>query len=454
MTKPRITLNMIVRKRMIEKTLSKYGKRMYFKDTLHVQQAQRQFHDTATNAKIDSIVGAKNPSFLGIQTIFTSELKIIDEQCYDPLPIFRILNSSHEHVQLPDDLKLDENTLIKMYRKMITLNIMDKILYESQRQGRISFYMTSTGEEAILIGSAAAITLEDVIYAQYREAGVLLWRGHSLADFMNQCYGNHKDASKGRQMPVHYGSRKLNYVTISSPLTTQLPQAVGTAYALKQSKKNACAVCYFGEGAASEGDAHAAFNFAATLECPIVFICRNNGYAISTPTQEQFKGDGIAARGPAYGIPTIRVDGNDVLAMYRATKVAREFCIRSKKPFLIEAMTYRIGHHSTSDDSTAYRSSDEIAYWNRYTPIIRYRGYLESIGLWCHQRDTELKKRVKNSVLLAFTEAEKERKACWKELFTDIYRTMPKHISKQMYSMEKHVVEFHKHYPLHFFKRA
>ncbi|KAF3425367.1 hypothetical protein E2986_07771 [Frieseomelitta varia] len=415
-------------------------------------KTQRQFHDTTTNAKIDTI-GTKNPSFLGIQAVFTGELRIIDEQCYDPLSIFRILNSSHKHVQLPEDFKLDENILIKIYRKMITLNIMDKILYESQRQGRISFYMTSTGEEAIQIGSAAAVTLEDVIYAQYREAGVLLWRGHSVADFMNQCYGNCKDASKGRQMPVHYGSKKLNYVTISSPLTTQLPQgianslAVGTAYALKQSKKNACAICYFGEGAASEGDAHAAFNFAATLD-------RNNGYAISTPTREQFKGDGIAARGPAYGIPTIRVDGNDVLAMYYATKVAREFCIRSKKPFLIEAMTYRIGHHSTSDDSTAYRSSDEIAYWTRYMPIIRYRSYLESVGLWSEQRDIELKKRIKNSVLLAFTEAEKEHKACWKELFTDVYRTMPKHISKQMYSMEKHVVEFHKHYPLHFFKRA
>ncbi|CAD1480056.1 unnamed protein product, partial [Heterotrigona itama] len=385
--------------------------------------AQQQFRnsDTATdNAKTDAIVGAGNPSFLGIQTIFTSELKITDERCYDPLPIFRILNPSHERVQLPEDFKLDENTLTKIYRKMVTLNIMDKILYESQRQGRISFYMTNTGEEAIQIGSAAAITLEDVIYAQYREAGVLLWRGHTIADFMNQCYGNHKDAAKGRQMPVHYGSKKLNFVTISSPLTTQLPQgsiarfllillrvvrqffsitqqnslAVGTAYALKRSKRNACAVCYFGEGAASEGDAHAAFNFAATLDCPI------------------FKGDGIAARGPAYGIPTIRVDGNDVLATYHATKVAREFSIRSKKPFLIEAMTYR----------------DEIAYWNHYMPIIRYHNYLESIGLWCERRDTELKKHVKNSVLLAFAEAEKERKACWKELFTDVYRTMPKHI--------------------------
>ncbi|XP_068982188.1 2-oxoisovalerate dehydrogenase subunit alpha, mitochondrial [Bombus flavifrons] len=438
---------------MIKKIFFKYGKRIYFKNALQqVQWVQQYCTNKTTNAEIGSVIDTKEPSFLGIQTIFTNELKFIDKQCYNPLPTFRILNLSHKHVQLPEDLKLDQDTMIRIYDKMITLNIMDKILYESQRQGRISFYMTNIGEEATQIGSAAAITLEDIIYAQYREAGVLLWRGHSIIDFMNQCYGNYKDVSKGKQMPVHYGSKKLNFVTISSPLTTQLPQAVGTAYALKLFKKNACVVCYFGEGAASEGDAHAAFNFAATLECPIIFICRNNGYAISTPTREQFKGDGIAARGPAYGISTIRVDGNDVLAMYYATKAARELCIKKGKPILIEAMTYRIGHHSTSDDSTAYRSNDEIEHWNHYTPITRYHNYLESIGLWCEQQDKELKKRIKNSVLLAFAEAEKELKPCWKELFTDVYHTMPKHISKQMHSMEEHVMEFHKHYPLHLFK--
>ncbi|XP_076164506.1 branched chain keto acid dehydrogenase E1 subunit alpha isoform X2 [Ptiloglossa arizonensis] len=341
---------------------------------------------------------------------------------------------------------------ISMYHKMLTLNIMDKILYESQRQGRISFYMTNTGEEAIQIGSAAATTLKDIIYAQYREAGVLLWRGHSITEFMNQCYGNHKDTSKGRQMPVHYGSKKLNFITISSPLTTQLPQAVGTAYALKQSKRKACVICYFGEGAASEGDAHAAFNFAATLECPIVFICRNNGYAISTPSSEQFKGDGIAARGPAYGIRTIRVDGNDILAMYYATRAAREFSIKEGKPVLIEAMSYRVGHHSTSDDSTAYRSTNEIAPWTHHTPIRRFRDYLESINLWCDQQEQKTRKSIKESILLMFANAEKELKPCWKELFTDVYCAMPKHIQKQLLSMEKHVTEFHEHYPLNLFK--
>lgn len=226
-----------------------------------------------------------------------------------------------------------------MYKDMTMLNQMDKILYESQRQGRISFYMTNYGEEATHIGSAAALTNDDVVFGQYREAGVLMWRGFTLAQFMNQCYGNLEDEGKGRQMPVHYGCKELNFMTISSPLTTQMPQAAGSAYALKG--KGRIVIVYFGDGAASEGDAHAAFNFAATLDCPIIFFCRNNGYAISTPTSDQYKGDGIASRGPSYGINTLRVDGNDVFAVYNATAKAKELCIKKSQPVLIEAMTYR-----------------------------------------------------------------------------------------------------------------
>lgn len=180
-----------------------------------------------------------------------------------------------------------------MYKAAITLNTMDGILYDAQRQGRISFYMTNYGEEASHIGSAAALNPDDMVFGQYREAGVLLYRGFTLENFMNQCYGNYLDNGKGRQMPIHYGSAELSFQTISSPLGTQIPQAVGAAYALKMSKRPLVSVCYFGEGAASEGDFHAAMNMAATTESPVIFICRNNGYAISTPTNEQYRGDGI-----------------------------------------------------------------------------------------------------------------------------------------------------------------
>lgn len=238
-----------------------------------------------------------------------------------------------------DEPALEKPFLQKMYKDMTLLNVMDKILYESQRQGRISFYMTNYGEEATHIGSAAALDLNDVVYGQYREVGVLIWRGFTLKELLSQCYGNVDDQGKGRQMPVHYGSKKLNFVTISSPLSTQIPQAAGAAFALKN--KNRVVICYFGEGAASEGDAHAAFNFAATLDCPVIFFCRNNGYAISTHAKEQYRGDGIAGRGPGYGINTLRVDGNDVLAVYNATKLAKDFAVKNNKPVLIEALTYR-----------------------------------------------------------------------------------------------------------------
>lgn len=176
---------------------------------------------------------------------------------------------------------------------MLTITILDEILYNAQRQGRISFYMTSTGEEATHIGSAASLNEKDPVFAQYREVGVLLWRGFTISDVMNQCFGTYLDRGKGRQMPVHYGSQECNFQTISSPLGTQLPQAAGAAYALKLLGQKNVVMCYFGEGAASEGDFHAALNMAATTESPVIYFCRNNHYAISTSLKEQYRGDGI-----------------------------------------------------------------------------------------------------------------------------------------------------------------
>ena len=159
-----------------------------------------------------------------------------------------------------------------MFETMVTLDNMDNILYDIQRQGRISFYMTNYGEGASHIGSAAALTNEDVVFGQYREAGVLMWRGFQINEFMNQCFSNSDDYGKGRQMPVHYGKRDLNFQTISSPLGTQISQASGSAYAQKLMGLKNCTIVYFGDGAASEGDFHAAMNFAATLECPTIFF--------------------------------------------------------------------------------------------------------------------------------------------------------------------------------------
>jgi 2-oxoisovalerate dehydrogenase E1 component alpha subunit len=237
------------------------------------------------------------------------------------------------------------DTLARAHRHMVRLREMDKILQNAQRQGRISFYMTCTGEEAIHIGAASALELSDVILAQYREQGFLMWRGFTLQQFTDQCFSNEADLGKGRQMPVHYGSRALNYQTISSPLGTQIPQAAGAAYRLKLSGRDAVSVCIFGDGCSSTTDFHSGLNFAATLSCPTIFICRNNGYAISTSVKDQYAGDGVVSRAPGYGMAGIRVDGNDIFAVHAAIREARTYALTYKAPVLIEAMSYRQGHH-------------------------------------------------------------------------------------------------------------
>lgn len=318
----------------------------------------------------------------------TSELRLLEPGEVAKVDAYRVLDEQGR-LQAKLDESLDASAQVTMYKNMVRLNIMDKILYDSQRQGRISFYMTSFGEEAIAVGSAAGLASQDLIFAQYREAGALLQRGLSMRSMLAQCFGNKHDfGTKGRQMPIHYGSAQLNYTTVSSPLATQMPQAAGAAYAFKRAQLDRAAVCYFGEGAASEGDAHAALNFAATLECPVLFICRNNGYAISTPASEQFKGDGLIARALGYGLASIRVDGSDPFAVYAATRAARRLSVAEQRPVFIEAMSYRLGHHSTSDDSSAYRSSDEVQAWQRQAnPIERVKSYLSTNKLWDDDRD-------------------------------------------------------------------
>jgi len=192
--------------------------------------------------------------------------------------------------------------------------------------------------------------------------------------------------------------------------------------------------CYFGEGAASEGDFHAALNIAATRSCPVVFICRNNGYAISTPTLEQYRGDGIASRGTGYGIDTIRVDGNDIWAVREATLKARELALKDGgRPVLIEAMSYRISHHSTSDDSFAYRARVEVEDWKRRdNPITRLRKYLEKKGVWDEEKEKEARGRTRKEVLKAFAEAEKEKKPPIRSMFDDVYEEMTPETQRQM----------------------
>ncbi|KAI5726464.1 hypothetical protein M8J76_003241 [Diaphorina citri] len=381
---------------------------------------------------------------------FSNELKIIDPTERPSYEVYKVLGTNGT-IEGDESYfaQVDNETNIRMYKTMVTLNEMDKVMYESQRQGRISFYMTSSGEEGSHVGSAAALDPEDLVYAQYRETGVLMWRGFSVEQMIDQLYGNIGSSDKGKQMPVHYGSRQHHFVTISSPLATQLPQAVGSAYAYKLKKNEKVVIVYFGEGAASEGDAFSALNFASTLDCPVIFFCRNNGYAISTPASEQYGGDGIAARGFGLGISAIRVDGNDVCAVYNATKKAREYVLSKNRPLILEAMTYRIGHHSTSDDSTAYRSKSEVQeYEINNNPILRFKTLLFKKKLWSEEQDEQLKKESKQLVLDSIRISEKKLKPSWKEMFEDVYHEMPPHIRDQMKEVEDHLKIYKDHYPL------
>ncbi|KAH8507619.1 hypothetical protein H0E87_009967 [Populus deltoides] len=337
--------------------------------------------------------------FPGGQVAFTPEMRFISESPKERIPCYRVLDDDGQLIQ--GSIDVGKEIAVKMYSDMATLQTMDTIFYEAQRQGRISFYLTTIGEEAINIASAAALTIDDFVVPQYREPGVLLWRGFTLQQFANQCFSNKDDDCRGRQMPIHYGSKKLNYFTVASTIASQLPHAVGVAYSLKMDGKDACAVTYFGDGGSSEGDFHAALNFAAVTEAPVLFICRNNGWAISTPTSDQFRSDGIVVRGEAYGVRSIRVDGNDTLALYSTVRAAREMAIREQRPILVEALTYRVGHHSTSDDSTKYRPVDEIELWrSARDPIARFRKWIESNGWWSGEAESELRSNVRKQVKL------------------------------------------------------
>ncbi|KAK3011090.1 hypothetical protein RJ639_011544 [Escallonia herrerae] len=385
--------------------------------------------------------------FPGGRVAFTSEMSFIAESSEKRVKCYRVLDDNG-HPMSSRFEQISKEVAVKMYSSMVTLQIMDTIFYEAQRQGRLSIYMTSNGEEAINIASAAALSPDDVVLPQYREPGVLLWRGFTLQEFTNQCFGNKADYGKGRQMPIHYGSNRLNYFTVSSPIATQLPQAVGAAYSLKMDRRDACVVTYFGDGGSSEGDFHASLNFAAVMEAPVVFICRNNWWAISTPTSEQFRSDGIVVRGQAYGVRSIRVDGNDALAVYGAIHAAREMAIREHRPILVEALTYRVGHHSTSDDSTRYRPADEIQHWKiSRNPLARFRKWIKRNGWLNDEDESELRGNVRKQLLHAIQLAERTEKPPLEDLFTDVYDHLPSNLQEQERLLRETIEKHPQDYP-------
>jgi 2-oxoisovalerate dehydrogenase E1 component alpha subunit len=319
----------------------------------------------------------------------------------------------------------------QLYAAMVRTRILDERLVTLQRQGRIGFHIGSLGEEACILASAAAMRDQDWIFPCYREFGALLWRGMPLQRYVDNMFGNANDPAKGRQMPDHYTGKPYKFGSVSSPIGTQMTQAVGFAWAAKLKKDDLVTSAYFGEGATSSNEFHTAMNFAGVFKTPTVMLCRNNGWAISVPSEKQTATRTFAEKGIAYGVPAVRCDGNDVLAVYKTVRAAVEFAAAGGGPTLIEMMTYRLSGHSTSDDPRAYRVEDEVTHWRKADPLLRLRKHLETLGAISDEEDAKLRADVDAELKACIEVAESTPRPALTSLFDDVFAEKPKYLIEQ-----------------------
>jgi 2-oxoisovalerate dehydrogenase E1 component alpha subunit len=352
--------------------------------------------------------------------------------------LVRVLDEQHQAVG-PWDPRLSPETLLKILRTMALTRAFDERLYRAQRQGKTSFYMKCTGEEATSVSAAAAMQGDDMVFPSYRQQGILMWRGYPLVEMVNQIYSNAGDKLKGRQLPIMYSVPELSFFTISGNLTTQYPQAVGWAMASAIKGDTRIASCWCGEGSTAEGDFHSAMTFASVYNAPVILNVVNNQWAISS-----FSGFAgaerttFAARALGYGIAGLRVDGNDALAVYAATRWAAERARANKGPTLIEHFTYRAEGHSTSDDPSAYRSAQESAEWPLGDPIYRLKQHCIGLGIWDEERHAAMDLELAEMVKAATKQAEKNgvlghgMHQPFETMFEDVFEELPWHLQEQM----------------------
>ncbi|MDB4970651.1 MAG: Branched-chain alpha-keto acid dehydrogenase, component, alpha subunit protein [Myxococcales bacterium] len=334
-----------------------------------------------------------------------------------------------------DAPEIPDEQALKLYRGMLQVRLVDDRMMKLQRQGRLGFYMLSMGEEATHFGGAYPLRMSDWCFPSYREPGVFFWRGYSIKDYVNQLHGNIEDPVKGRQMPVHHSANWLNMVSISSPVGTQIPQAVGLAMGAKISKKDDVSLVYFGEGATSTGQFHVAMNFAGVFKAPCILFCRNNGWAISTPGNKQTASKSIAIKALAYGMPGIRVDGNDLLAIIAVMQDAVARARAGEGPTLIEAVTYRRGGHSSSDDPSAYRDPSEPKEWEAKDPLERWRRHLESRKLWTQELHDKYSQEITEELMACVKAAGELGNPAPETLFDDVFAELPPHLEEQKAEM-------------------
>lgn len=339
-------------------------------------------------------------------------------------------------------LDLSDDDLRKMYTTMVRTRKMDEKFVLLQRQGRIGFYLACLGQEATHIGAAYAMEDDDWFFPHYRDQGIPLLKGIPMVKMAHQCFGNVEDNTKGRQMPVHYSFRDINYYSISSPLGVQIIQAAGAAYAQKQQGTKQVSMVFFGDGTSSEGDFHSGMNFAAVQKAPCIFMLENNQWAISVPSSKQSASESYAIKAKAYGMPGVQVDGNDVLAVYQVTKEAIERARAGEGPTLIEAVSYRRAAHSTSDDPSRYCPPEELAEWEKKDPVHRFEKYLKKKGIiddnFIQAVATEAEKEVSDAIKAA-------ESVQWHPeadtMFDDVFADLPPHLIEQREQMRADIEE-------------
>ena len=349
----------------------------------------------------------------------------------DPtLGLYQVLREDGSAVPEQDPF-LERELLLRMYEEMLRIRRIDERMLAKQRQGKVGFYGTITGQEATPIATAFASEKRDWVFPALRESSIMLCRGFPLTTWIAQVYGNAGDIQKGRQMPSHQAGRAVNQVGWSSCIGPQVPQAVGAAMAMKRRKDDCVAIGFLGDGATSQPDFHAAMTFAAIEKPPVVIVCQNNHWSISVPTEKQTASKTIAMKAHAYGIPGRRVDGNDILAVYRVVKEAVDRARTGGGPTFIESVTYRMGPHSSSDDPTRYRSNDEVAMWAKRDPLMRFARYLRRAEVLDDATQGALEKKLEEEFEAAILEVEAFGPPTRDSLFEDVFAVTPQHLIEQ-----------------------
>ena len=318
---------------------------------------------------------------------------------------------------------LDREGARRLYRGMLTIRVMDERLMALQRQGRISFYGEAVGQEAAVVGSAAALEPQDWLVPALREAGAGIFRGLPMSKYVAQILGNGEDVTRGRQMPCHPCDRASNYVVMSSCVGSQIPHAVGIAMGMKLAGPGG-EVCmgYMGDGATSEADFHVALNFAGVTRAPVVLVCQNNQWAISTPGSVQTASPTVAIKGVGYGVESLRVDGNDVCAVALASRYAVDKARRGEGPTFLELLTYRVSAHSSSDDPSRYRDESVTRVWREERdPLRRMERLGEARGWFAAGETADLARSIEAEVRDVIAEQESVAAPALETLIQDVY---------------------------------